>query len=368
MSLRKICGRNRTRNIFVILLTILLAETIYIVIIHTEQAKSGRDEFVFDEKGNIIGGMEPKLPQPPKVFDDGNSGLPFDAEILSHLLGFKCKCDLGYKPEAIVIIHSYPDQYAYERRNAVRNTWGSPEQCRRHGVVLRFVMGRPRTKEQAQQLKTEMEQHRDMMIGNFSAISFWRSSTLQSFLAIRWVHEFCPPTPYLVQTSDLTFMRLDKLGDIMNSFPEGEHAIVGFRVNSNTGILDSEGNLLLDALAVNRTQFPPFASLDAGFVMPLRMALRDYSETHLETNVIQFIDIYYGFAAEKYSWTVKHNDAFSEIELRGAEDSCIMNSKFTALSPFLNIGSVYDVWRNITDPNFVNNCKRHETADNDPQR
>ena len=362
MSLWKTCGRNRTRNIIVIILTLLFAQTIYIVTIHT---KIGRDQYIFDEKGNIIGGMEPKLPQPPKVFDDGNSGLPFDAVILSDLFGFRCKCDLGYRPEAIILIHSYPIDH--ERRRAIRNTWGSPEQCRRHGVVLRFVMCRPSTREQAQQLKTEMEQHRDMMIGNFSSTQP-SQSTLQSFLAIRWIHEFCPPTPYFIQACDLTFMRLDKLADIMNSFSEGENAIVGLRVNSNHGIYDSERNLLLDALAVNRTHFPPYATLDAGFVMPLRMALRDYSETHLETNVIQFIDIYYGFVAEKYSWTVKHNDAFSQIELRGAEDSCILNSKFTALSPLYNINSTYDIWRNITNPDFANNCKSHETVDGDPQR
>ena len=358
----KICGRRRTRNILIIAITFLVAGNICFSTLFVYSRK-GQSDADYDKE--MIGGMQSVSTALTQIVDDGNSGLPLDAEILSDLFGFRCKCDLGYRPAAIVIVHSYSQNQ--ELRSAIRKTWGSPEQCRRYGVVLRFVMGRPRTIQQSHLLKTEIEQHRDMIIGNFSSIAYLRSTTLQSFLVIRWSLEFCPPAPYLVQACDRTFMRLDKLGDIMNRFSEGEHAIVGFRVNFNTGIYDLERNLLLDAPAVNRTYFPTFASLSAGFAMPLIMALHDYVETLSETNIIQFIDIYYGFAAEKYSWTVRHNDAFSRIELKGAEDSCIMNSRFTAISP-RNIGSTYDIWRNITDPNFVNNCQRHETADNNPQR
>ena len=248
----EICGRKQTRNIIAILFTLLVAETVYIIILWHQ-------DVIWDDEGNIIGGMEPALPKPPKVFnvDKENSGLPFDSEILSDLLGFRCKCDLGYRPEAIIILHSSP--LRRHLRDAVRNTWGSPEQCQRYSVVLIFVMGRPKTRLKATELKGEMQQHGDMIVGNFTSITEY--STLRTFLALRWYHQFCPPTPFLVQAYDYAFMTLNKLGDIMNSFTEGENTIIGLRKSYINVLLDHEGNIILDAYTLGRERFPPYCSL-----------------------------------------------------------------------------------------------------------
>ena len=132
----EICGRKQTRNIIAILFTALVAETIYIITWQTA--------VIWDDGENIIGGMEPALPKPPKVLDvdEENSYLPLDSTTLSDLFGFRCKCDLGYRPEALLILHSHPRNIHH--RDAVRNTWGCPGQCSRYSVLLIFVMGRPR--------------------------------------------------------------------------------------------------------------------------------------------------------------------------------------------------------------------------------
>ena len=286
------------------------------------------------------------------------SNVPFDSKMLSDLFGFRCRCDLGYRPEAIVLIHSHPGNIY--NRNAVRNTWGSLEQCKRYGVVLSFVMGRPRTKQEASLVTEEMEQHGDMMVGNFT----WGTdyTTLQTFLALRWYRWFCPPTPFLVQALDFTFIRLNKLGDITNSFTEGENTMVGLRRSYIQVTYDYIGNVFLDAYALlNRYHFPPHCSLSAGFVMPMILALEDFSKICMQTNQISLIDICYGLAAEKHNWTVQHNDVFSDIKLKEADDACVMNSKFTALSPYRFSDIIYDIWNTIIDPNFENNCRSDDT-------
>ena len=253
--------------------------------------------------------------------------------------------------EAVVLIHSYPPQE--HRRDAIRNTWGSPNQCRRQRVVLRFVMGRPRTRQQALLLKTELKHHRDMLIGNFS--SGIKSTSLQTFLALDWYRQFCPPAPYLVQGFDNTFMRLDKLGAITSSFLKGNNSntIIGF-CSLPQQVVNATG----DSVEVNPNSevWTPFCNLGAGFVMPTRMAQLDYSKVQWETTYVPFIDVHYALAAEKYNWTIRHDGSFSLIQLRADYDACIMKTKFTAISPFDTI-QLHAVWKKIKDPNFESYCK-----------
>ena len=95
--------------------------------------------------------------------------------------------------------------------------------------------------------------------------------------------------------------------------------------------------------------------------MPMRLALQDFSKAPVQTNRIPLIDICYGFAAEKHNWTIQNNDAFSTIQLIGADDACVMNSKFTALSPDWFSDGIYDIWNTIIDPNYENNCRSDDT-------
>ena len=339
-----------TCSIFVLIALCLIAE-------HAEGDRE-RSNVVVDDHGQMTDGLKPTIQKPQKLFDDvndGNSDLPFGSEVLTDLFGFKYECDLGFRPGSILIIHSHPK--FLERRNVIRNTWGSPGQCQRHRVVLRFVMGRPESIQQENLLVKEMEQYKDMMIGNFT--SGVRSTVLQTFLTLRWVRQFCPPAPYLVQAFDNAFIRLDKLRMITNSLRKenNTNSIVGYRHNSSLVIRDRKNIFYTDAETFDRDYFPPFCSLDAGFIMPLRTALKDFSELHPKTKPIPFIDKYYGLAAERHNWTVQHHDAFSLIILKDANDACVMSSKFTAISPS-NETKAYDIWKMMTNPNFYKICKK----------
>ena len=361
----KICEGNRTRNIlvivFVAVLATLLAASKYF---STTRLQNGRREhLVFDSEHRvIIGGMEPMIRQPPKVFDDGNADIPFRFDIISDLFGFRCKCHLGYHPQAILIIYS--NHSSQDRRDAIRSTWGSPQICRRNQVVLRFVMGRPDSEEQARLLIKEMEQYKDMMIGNFTSQVI--SQVLQAFLAIRWIRQFCPPTPYLIQASDKTFMMLDKLENVMSTFLEGENSnsVIGYRLTSLQVYESFNGTFRFHSSAFGRSSFPPFCVLAAGFVMPFSMALQDFTNFDMESRFMPYLDVHYGFSAEKYNWTIQHNDAFADIRLKGTQDACIIRSKFTAIG-LLDIDKIYDIWRNITDPESEKDCKNRIMIDND---
>ena len=368
--------RKRARNIVIIVSTILVVENIWLIL-NTSYIQKGQKENEYDRKehdeygrkehyeydddhGDIIGGMQPMMPTPPRFSEDQNWKFPI---ILADLFGFRCKCELGtQQPAIILIIHSHP--MFQERRNAIRNTWGSPEQCQRYRVLIRFVMGRPDTRHDARLLTAEMEQQGDMMVGNFS----WglQVTTLQTFLAIRWVREICPPTPFFVQATDLTFMRLDKLEHLTRSFlkPENLESILGLRVDSRRVTHDCYNVYCSDKKTLDREFYPPFCELPAGFVMPFSLALRDFSELLPKKNYVSLIDIFYGLAAETYQWSIRHDDAFSLDRLKGADDACIMKSKVTALSPF-DAEKTYAIWKKISDPNFENDCNRPDDEDDD---
>ena len=294
--------------------------------------------------------IEPVPTTASTVFGDENAELPVGSELLAELLAFRCECDPDFNPKAILLIHSFPLQE--DRRNAIRDTWGSLEQCKRYRVVLKFVMNRPDTVQLARSLKTEMEQNNDILIVNFTRdTGVVRPTTEQTFHAVQWILESCPITPFLVQAADNTFMRLDKLGDITESFLKdvSANSIVGFPIfySKVIPVYGSASNVR--ASSIDLEYFPPYCHLAAGFVMPMRMAQRDFSDMPSQiNNSIPLIDVHYGLAAENYNWTMIHNEAFSLTRLRNVHDAVKMKSKFTALSPN-EIDQTYDIWKKISD-------------------
>ena len=183
--------------------------------------------------------------------------------------------------EAIIIVHSHP--FYASRRDAIRNTWGSREQCDAQGMVLRFVMSYPETIGQAYILQQEIEQYKDIIVA-FGKDA--HTTSQQTAYALGWMKNIeCPPFKYLVQAFDFTFILLDKLGHIMKSFSDTENAysILGLRVDSRR-ILPADHVMnycpddCFDKNPLHAWFYPSFCDLSAGFITTLPMVGQAFSK------------------------------------------------------------------------------------------
>ena len=162
------------------------------------------------------------------------------SEALVDLFGFSSECHLrdaddmkkGLRSTSVIILlHSSPWRVAL--RDKIRETWANPEECRRHGVLVRFVMGGPASQDEVELLKEESAKHGDVLVGNFTDTV--RATTMKSLLGLRWTLAFCSRIDYVIEASDKTFMWLDKLPKLLRTFKKEKNSkfILGDRSNSS---------------------------------------------------------------------------------------------------------------------------------------
>ena len=282
------------------------------------------------------------------------------SEALIDLLGFPSRCHRDVLTDdqpvvAIAIVHSAPENR--ELRDIIRRTWASPEQRRKHGILVRFVMGKPALPAHVGDLREESKKHGDILVGNFSEST--RASTAKSLLALRWVLTFCSPSNFVIQAADDTFIWFDKLPKLIRTFQEdgNSQSVVGYRTNSSKVIHDVGSLYMLQEGLLNREFYPPYCSIYASFIMPFRLA-RQLFEKYIwtTTTLVPFADALVGLAAEEFKWKVRHSRAFTLFRIEERyHGACVLSTRFTALAP-KEIQSIPSVWKQLGDPDFMMKC------------
>ena len=340
----------------------------------SSSAKLSAGDFVYSDIGDVISLIVPetqdvisRIRRAKTLKHEGRNDTAL-SDALIDLLGFESKCEFPdgetekdraekgqRRPDfdALHIVHSSPSHG--NLRNIIRNTWGSPEQCRRYRVLLRFVMGSPRTDLDVHLLKNESDTFGDILVGNFTD-KVTRASTFKSLLAIRWALSLpCPLFGFIIYSEDHTFMMLEKLPDLLSSFqdPNQFKSIYGSRVIYHVDLHPADyhnGNPLLE-----RDFYPPTCYTDIGCISPFVLATELYTKFIWTTRVpLSHYSVVLGLAAEEYHWEVRHSDVFSSQILKRSEQACFMKTRCTAT--IHNIDLIQLLWEILSDPQSMDNC------------
>jgi len=154
------------------------------------------------------------------IINSGSNGPPVN---VSYILYNTALCS-GLTSSGlswVVGIYSTPEQS--DRRELLRETWASTSLFR-HNVFQRFfVMGRGSDRQQ-ESIRTEFEQHRDIVQGDFVDVS--RNSTLKGLLALHFVARYCTNAKYFIKANDDTFVNIFSMMQLFETSATYRHTVI----------------------------------------------------------------------------------------------------------------------------------------------
>lgn len=122
----------------------------------------------------------------------------------------------------VILIHSYHNHE--ERRQAIRETWGSvskgskwPRRDLNVSVRIAYVLGRHFNDSLNNRLRSEAEVHNDIIQGSF--IDSYSNLTLKSVLGLRYFSRYCAEAKYYLKTDDDVFINIPFWVEILQHTP-----------------------------------------------------------------------------------------------------------------------------------------------------
>lgn len=105
-------------------------------------------------------------------------------------------------PFLLILVSSAPSHR--DRRDAIRQTWGSPSSATASASLTLFVLAVPKSLEERAALIHEAVTHRDIIQANFT--DSYRNLTLKTITGLTWALEKCRGAQYLLKTDDDVFV------------------------------------------------------------------------------------------------------------------------------------------------------------------
>lgn len=135
-------------------------------------------------------------------------------------------CATADNSTMLALIAVFSDAAHFDRRSAVRRTWGRI--ARRNDFRLIFVLARPRTAELQIGVDEEGRIHGDLV--QLDAVDAYDRLTVKSASTLRWFRAHCPRAEYLLKIDDDCFLNSDTLARFLgerSSADRGRKVIYG---------------------------------------------------------------------------------------------------------------------------------------------
>ena len=177
-------------------------------------------------------------------------------------------------PFLIVIVPSLPS--SRDRRNAIRETWGSvartdtwPNEPLPVKVRVAFLLGRTESLHVRSLLRQEYEQHADLVQEDF--LESYRNLSLKTVMGIKWVKNMCNRARYVLKCDDDMIAHIPMLLKLLTA-NRYQNSIIG-HINKGA-VVQRQGLWGLSPEEFPFDRFPPYASgaayvISADLIQPL---------------------------------------------------------------------------------------------------
>ncbi len=118
----------------------------------------------------------------------------------------------------VILISSHPS--AFDRRNAIRETWANVKQqdlFTHDRIRIVFLLGNSRDEQNDQLVKNETKTFGDIVHGSFKEA--YRNATYKTLLGFKWAYFNCQQAKYIFKTDDDVFINLFALVKWLKSQP-----------------------------------------------------------------------------------------------------------------------------------------------------
>ena len=221
-----------------------------------------------------------------------------------------------------------------DRRRAIRQTWGSGQDQRRHAMRLVFLLG---TSHPAQasletsletRLTEEAEHHGDIVREDF--LDSYQNLTLKTLAGIKWASEYCGSARFVLKTDDDMYVNIGRLTEYLSAeFSHSQKVITGCVKNDPAGPhqpLPAGGPAGGPGLPF--TSVHPLFMAGAGYVLSGDL-LRPLYTASLDIRLVKVEDAFLtGYCARRVGGVRKvHQEKFSCGQL--VEEDCELTTSFT---------------------------------------
>ncbi|XP_033627231.1 beta-1,3-galactosyltransferase 1-like, partial [Asterias rubens] len=193
----------------------------------------------------------------------------------------------------LVVIASSGDNF--ERRQAIRETWGSPKEIMGRGIVTVFLLGEeplekfsPETRDL---LQDESAAHHDILQADF--IDTYKNLTIKTIVGLKWIHAYCSHASYFMKTDDDMYISYANLVKNLSapSTPTTDFAM-GHLFENNFASRSFHNKFYMPRCMFPEKFYPPYLA-GSGYVMSGDLAGKIF-RTALYSNFVYFEDVFVG--------------------------------------------------------------------------
>lgn len=114
----------------------------------------------------------------------------------------------------VIFVHSAPANF--EKRRAIRETWGRESNLVDSEVRLVFLVGTVSNDSLQESLEVENREHSDLVQGNF--VDTYRNLTYKHVMGLKWVTYFCRQARFVLKTDDDIFVDTFQLAGYLKGY------------------------------------------------------------------------------------------------------------------------------------------------------
>ena len=285
--------------------------------------------------------------------DNDFAGMNADyfGEVLKQQFDHSSKCS-EESLFLLVLIHSKPENLDF--RMTIRETWANAPDAETQGVLAMFVMGRPGDySELEEMIFEENDRYDDIILGNF--VEDFRNSTLKTLAGFKWVSSHCSTAKFVFVGDDHLYLNMEKLVRSLRGIrvQEGDKSMWRGRTRTTSkAVRDENSRYYVSQRMFNRPIYPPFCTLEAGFVLSMSAIHELYRES-FDRAIVPFGDVFIGIVADELKWNVIDDDLYSYHDYE--KNVCELSKRVT-LRGFASADSIRNAFDKIHNETFLRNC------------
>lgn len=250
----------------------------------------------------------------------------------------------------LLLVKSSPQNF--ERRQAIRSTWGNEAYIQRNlGVTVRvlFALGvhpQPEDRKKLEhRLLVEDETYQDLIQQDF--LDTFHNLTIKLLLQLRWTHTYCEHARFLMSADDDIFVHMPNLIRYLQEVNRTgvKDFWIGKVHRGAPPIRKKESKYYVSEEMYPWLLYPDYTP-GAGYVVSSDVASRVYQASLTLNASIYIDDVFMGICANAIGISPQEHVFFSG-EGRAPNHVCIYNQMMTSHG---HVKDFHELWKLATDP------------------
>ncbi|KAM4772034.1 N-acetyllactosaminide beta-1,3-N-acetylglucosaminyltransferase 2 [Rhinophrynus dorsalis] len=261
----------------------------------------------------------------------------------------KCKD----KPFLLLAIKSLTPQF--DRRQAIRESWGKELKINNMTVVRVFLLGETPPEDNypdlSDMVKYESDLHKDILLWNYKDTFF--NLTLKETLFLRWVSHSCADAQFIFKGDDDVFVNTHRILDYLKtlSADKAKYLFIGDVIKDAGPHRDKKLKYYIPE-SIYDGSYPPYAG-GGGFLYSGYIALQLYNAT---SRVLPYPidDVYTGMCLEKLGLAPEKHKGFKTFDIDEKQKKNICSYTNLMLVHPRKPQEMIKIWSMLQDSNL--NC------------